>query len=100
MLDVHKTIIDKVVEMKSKDSKVVAILLFGSVARGTATKNSDIDIEIIYDDGNYDDYCEFIDGIKVDYKIWPKNKFSNRIKKYPFCHIHMLKKKYYMTQQE
>ena len=46
MLKIHQEIIDKLVSDYKKDPDVLCILLYGSVARGTATLNSDIDIEI------------------------------------------------------
>ena len=52
MLKVHNKIIKEIVEENKKDSKVVSILLYGSLARGVANKNSDVDIEIVYEGVN------------------------------------------------
>ena len=43
-------IVDKYVEIVSKNYDVIAIILFGSYAKGTQREDSDIDIAIITDD--------------------------------------------------
>lgn len=63
MLSIHKKIIQEVIEEMKKYPKVVSILLYGSIARRTAHKDSDIDIEIIYDGGRYKDTHEYRYGI-------------------------------------
>ena len=93
MLKIHKKIIKEAVDEKKKDPKVVSILLFGSLARGTAHKKSDVDIEIIYDGGRYRDISEKRYGIKVDFEFWPKNKLLKRIEKYPFLSYPYLEEK-------
>lgn len=81
----RQRIIKEIVDEKKKDPKVVSILLFGSMARGTHTESSDIDIEIIYDEGTKRiEVKEKRHGIDVDFEIWPKDKFIERIEKYPF----------------
>ena len=99
ILSVHKKIIQEVIEEKKKDPKVVSILLYGSIARGTAHKDSDVDIEIIYDGGKYKDSHEYRYGIKVDFEFWPKKKLLNRIKKYPFLSYPYLEEKILFDQQ-
>jgi len=93
MLSIHKKIIKEVIEEKKKDPKVVSILLYGSIARGTAHKGSDVDIEIIYDGGRYRDTHEYRYGIKVDLEFWPKKKLLGRIKNYPFLSYPYLEEK-------
>jgi len=93
MLKIHKKIITEIVEEKKKDARALAILLFGSVARGTAHKESDVDIEIIYEGGKYKDTYEFRYGIKVDFEFWSKKKLLNRVKKYPFLSYPYLEEK-------
>ena len=43
-------IVDKYVEIVSKNYDVIAIILFGSYAKGTQREDSDIDIAIVTDD--------------------------------------------------
>lgn len=93
MLSIHKKIIKEVIKEKKKDPKVVSILLYGSITRGTFHKDSDVDIEIIYEGGKYKDTCEFRYGIKVDFEFWPKKKLLNRIKKYPYLSYPYLEEK-------
>jgi predicted nucleotidyltransferase len=93
MLKVHQKIIKEVIAERKKDPKVVSILLFGSLARGTAHKDSDVDIEIIYDGGQYLDFDEEMYGIKVDYEVWPKKDLLERVRKKPFTSYPYLSEK-------
>lgn len=78
---------------KKKCPNIVSILLYGSIARGTASKDSDVDIEIIYNKGVYKSKEEYYHGIKVDFEYWPKQKLLNRIKNYPFLSYPYLEEK-------
>lgn len=93
MLPIHKKIIQEVLREKKKEPKVVSILLYGSLARGTATKKSDVDLEIIHSGDKYKDTHEHRYGIKVDFEYWPKKKLVNRIQKYPFLSYPYLEEK-------
>ena len=93
MLAIHKRIIKEVLQEKKRDPKVIAILLFGSIARGAAHELSDIDIEIIYLGERYKTKEEKRYGIKVDYEFWPKKKLAKRFKKYPFLSYPYLSEK-------
>ena len=93
MLKVHNKIIKEIVEENKKDSKVVSILLYGNLARAVANKNSDVDIEIVYEGGKYKDISKKRYGIKVDLEYWPKKKLLDRIEKYPFLSYPYLEEK-------
>lgn len=93
MQELHKRIIKEILNEKKKDRKVISILLFGSLARGTATKKSDIDIEIIYDGGEYKEISEYRNRVKVDFEIWPKKKLKERIENYSYLSYPYLEEK-------
>jgi predicted nucleotidyltransferase len=85
MIDIRQKIIREIVEEKKKNPKVVAILLFGSMARGNYNEKSDIDIEIICDGINSrEEVKEKRYGIDIDFELWPKDKLIKRIDGYPF----------------
>lgn len=48
-----KARLDKLIEVARKDSEVLAVFLFGSIARGDNYKTSDIDICLILQDRRY-----------------------------------------------
>ena len=48
-------LIDRVVEVSTRDPRVVAVFEGGSRARGEADEHSDVDITIVADDGSLDD---------------------------------------------
>ena len=68
-------IINKYVEIVSKNYDVIAIILFGSYARGTQREDSDIDIAIITDDIKTDKFDEEVNLMQlrnnIDYRIEP-----------------------------
>ena len=43
----HQKIVEEIVEKQKKNKGIIAITLFGSLARGEEKPHSDIDIEII-----------------------------------------------------
>ena len=93
MLKLHNKIIKEVINEKKKDPKVISLLLYGSLARGTAHKESDVDIEVVYDCERYKDVSERRYGVKVDFEIWPKKKLIKRIENYPFLSYPYLEEK-------
>lgn len=93
MLIIHQKIIKEELAELKKDPNVVSVLLYGSLARGTANKNSDVDIEIVYNNGKYKDTHHFRYKIKVDNEYWPKQMLSERIEKYPFLSYPYLEEK-------
>jgi predicted nucleotidyltransferase len=89
----HQKIIKKIVNEKRRDPKVISILLFGSLAKGTANKNSDIDIEIIHSGEKYSLVSKKREGIKVDMENWPKKKLIKSFEVYPFLKYPYLSEK-------
>jgi predicted nucleotidyltransferase len=92
MLAIHKKIVEEELNELRKNPKVVSILLYGSIARGTANKTSDVDIEIVWL-GKYQDLHHFRYGIKVDTEYWPRDTLLRRVKKYPFLSYPYLEEK-------
>ena len=80
----HHKILKEIIKEKKKDPRVVSILLFGSLAKGTAHSKSDIDIEIIYKRGKWKETQEHIGGIKIDYEYWPKKKLMTKLNSKPY----------------
>ncbi len=68
-------IVDKYIAIVTENYNVVAIILFGSYAKGTQTEDSDIDIAIITDDIKTDKFDEEIKLTllrrKIDNRIEP-----------------------------
>ena len=82
----HKKILETKQKELEEDSCVVGIYLIGSLARGSATESSDIDIEIIYSKG-HDTYTlqdEFVDGIKIGMGLYPLKEFEKDCTKMPY----------------
>lgn len=68
-------IVQKYVKRICENYKVYAIILFGSYAKGTEHKDSDIDIAIITDDIKSDIFDEELELMKlrkgIDYRLEP-----------------------------
>lgn len=68
-------IINKYIEIVNKNYDVIAIILFGSYAKGTQREDSDIDIAIITDDIKTDKFDEEVNLMQlrnnIDYRIEP-----------------------------
>ena len=68
-------IINKYIEIVIKNYNVIAIILFGSYAKGTQRKDSDIDIAVITDDIKTDKFDEEVNLMQlrndIDYRIEP-----------------------------
>ena len=76
--EIDKEIIDivnKYIEIVSKNYNVIAIILFGSYAKGTQREDSDIDIAVITDDIKTDKFDEEVSLMQlrnnIDYRIEP-----------------------------
>ena len=76
--EIDKEIIDvvnKYVEIVNKNYNVIAIILFGSYAKGTQREDSDIDIAVITDDIKTDKFDEEVNLMllrdNIDYRIEP-----------------------------
>ncbi len=68
-------IVNKYIEIVVKNYDVVAIILFGSYAKGTQREDSDIDIAVITDDIKTDKFDEEVNLMQlrndIDYRIEP-----------------------------
>ena len=68
-------IVNKYIEIVSKNYDVLAIILFGSYAKGTQREDSDIDIAVITDDIKTDKFDEEVNLMQlrnnIDYRIEP-----------------------------
>ena len=78
---IDKEIIDSVKKyrdvVKTSGVSVDKIIIFGSQAKGTANKNSDIDVAVVSKDFGIDDIEEM-------QKLWKKTRFADtRIEPYP-----------------
>lgn len=89
----HQEVIKEIINEKKLDSKVVSILLFGSLAKGTSNKYSDIDIEIIHSGEKYSLVNKKREGIKVDIENWPKKKLLKSFESQPFLKYPYLSEK-------
>lgn len=89
---IQRLIEDVVKEYKSKPT-ITSILLFGSFAKGTFHKNSDIDIEIIHSGKKYSTIKKNVDGTKIDIELWPREKLIKDFKKNPFLKYPYLSEK-------
>ena len=85
MTELHKKIVNEIVEEQKKNLDVIAINLFGSVADGKERPDSDVDIEIIIDKGKEWTWIKKnMYGIHIDFVICSKNHLFHQIKKYPY----------------
>lgn len=82
----HLIILDKIKSSLFDDQNVVAFLVFGSVAKGTFHKDSDIDVSIVYKvfEPGYEFSIGYVDGIKVGYSRWAEEKLMRRVQNTPY----------------
>jgi len=68
-------IVNKYIKIVSENYNVIAIILFGSYAKGTQREDSDIDIAVITDDIKTDKFDEEVNLMQlrndIDYRIEP-----------------------------
>lgn len=65
-------VLEKINQVFKEEAKIKNILLFGSRAKGSAKKGSDIDLALIGDDLSFRDICKFgmkLDALDLPYKI-------------------------------
>jgi len=96
----HQKIVDEIINKYEKDKSVVAITLFGSVARNDERPDSDVDIEIISKKAKKWSLLKKKKyGIKIDLVICPKKHLLYQIKKYPYlCYDYLSEKIVYDPQ--
>jgi len=84
MNKIQKRILQEIVKEQRKDKKVIGVLLFGSLARGTEHASSDIDIEIIHAGERYQTKKEIKCGVPIDYELTPIHQLLKRLEKTPY----------------
>ena len=85
MTKIHKKIVNEIIEEQKKNSNVIAINLFGSVAKGKERPDSDVDIEIIVNEGKeWKWFKQNKYGIHIDFIRCSKNHLLYQIEKYPY----------------
>jgi len=94
MESIQRKIAGEIVERQKKKPEVVAITLFGSLARGKERKDSDVDIEIISKKAKRWRLLKKKKyGIEIDLVLCPKNHLLHQIKKYPYlCYDYLNQK--------
>lgn len=97
MTEVHQKIVNEIVNKHKKDKSVVAITLFGSLAREEERPDSDIDIEIISESAKKWKLLKKKKyGIEIDLVICPKKHLFHQMKKYPYlCYDYLSEKVIY-----
>jgi predicted nucleotidyltransferase len=97
MTELHKKIVNEIVEEQKKNSNVIAINLFGIVADGKERPDSDVDIEIIINEGKeWKWFKQNKYGIHIDFVRCSRNHLLHQIEEYPYlCHIYLDKKVIY-----
>lgn len=86
-------ILDKEIESLQQDKSVRGIMLMGSVAYGTATDDSDLDIMVMCDKDEF--VSEYVDGILVEihfhkYETMRKKLESNPMEVYKYIYSKIL----------
>ena len=85
MTELHKKIVNEIIEEQKKNPNVIAINLFGSVADGKERPDSDVDIEIIVNGGKeWKWFKQNKYGIHIDFVRCSKNHLLYQIEKYPY----------------
>jgi predicted nucleotidyltransferase len=93
----HQRIIDQLLDQYRKHPNIVAITLFGSLAKGGAHPGSDIDIEVISTaEPGWKLVKNEYDGIAVDLVFVSKAYFENLIQRFPYlCYDYISEKTLY-----
>lgn len=80
----HNQIVKGLVKKYKADKNVIGIYVFGSLAKGTITSKSDIDIEIIFKKRKkkYELINKKIKGIAVDLSLYDQKQFIKDFSKY------------------
>ncbi len=97
MTKIHYKIVDEIVERYKKDKSVIAIALFGSLARKEERPDSDVDVEIISENAKEWKLLKRKKyGIKIDLEICPKKHLIHQMEKYPYlCYSYLSEKVIY-----
>ena len=97
MTKIHYKIVNEIVERYKKDKSVIAIALFGSLARKEERPDSDVDVEIISENAKEWELLKRKKyGIKIDLEICPKKHLIHQMEKYPYlCYSYLSEKVIY-----
>ena len=97
MPKVHYKIVDEIAEEYKKDKSVIAIALFGSLARKEERSDSDVDIEIISENAKEWELLKKKKyGIEIDLVVCPKKYLFHQVEKYPYlCYSYLGEKVIY-----
>ncbi len=93
-MTIQRKIVNEIVEKYKRKPEIIAITLFGSVAKGEERKDSDLDIEIISRSAKKWRLLKRKKyGIDMDLVICPKKHLLDQIKKYPYlCYDYLFEK--------
>jgi predicted nucleotidyltransferase len=82
----HIHVLNRIQAKLKSDPNVIALLLFGSVASGTFTQDSDIDTIVVYKDLSLGHKLssEIVDGIEVSYSQWAESELVENVKQVPY----------------
>lgn len=81
----HEQVVEKLKEMHCGRRETVALSIFGSLAKGTATAASDIDFEVISSAAKaWTLEHQEVDAITVDLVICPLDQFKAQIEDLPY----------------
>jgi len=90
-MTIQKRIVDEIIEENKQKDNVIAMCVFGSVAINKERSDSDVDIQIIYDDNHeWELFKKEKYDIKIDYEIITKNIIEMLIEKYPYLSYNLL----------
>ena len=100
MAEIHWKTVNEIVEEKKQDLSVLAINVFGSLARGGEGPDSDIDLEIIsLTEPEWKMAEEERNGLVVDFVYTPKEFILNKVKNYPYLsYVHITEKIVYDSE--
>ncbi len=92
--EIHLRIINELVERFRDDNSVVAISLFGSWAKSSGRRKSDIDIEILSKSANkWQLSQEEKYGVRIDIVVVPHDHFLRQTETHPFLCYNYLSEK-------
>jgi len=83
-MSIHRKILDELIaEYKDKEN-LIGIWIFGSVVEGKERPDSDVDITIVYDKGEWELFKEERYGIKIDFEVISKKDVNMLVNEYPY----------------
>jgi predicted nucleotidyltransferase len=87
----QKRIVNEILDEDKQKDNVVAICVFGSVAFDKERPDSDVDIQVVYDNNHeWELFKEKRYGIKIDYEIVTTKIIEMLIEKYPYLSYNLL----------